>query len=110
VRRIKELQARRRVLLARCEEQRAELGARFADLNPLTLLRAGTGAGRGALQQPIAWAAALAALLFFGRTRKVLAVTLWLRSALSIAGRAAQLVRLVSQMRGARAEGPERRT
>ncbi|HLY51929.1 MAG TPA: hypothetical protein VKQ31_02865 [Steroidobacteraceae bacterium] len=108
MRRIKELEARRRVLLALCEVQRAQLDARVADLNPLALLRGAAGAVRGPLR-PLAWVAVVAGLLFLGRTRKVLTFTLWLRSALSIAGRAAQLVRVVSQLRGPRAEGPEPR-
>lgn len=99
--RIKELEARRRELIRRCDAQRAELGARLGDLNPLALLRRGPGRGIG--RHPLAWAAALAALLMLGRTRQVLTFTLWLRSALSLAGRVAQLVRLVSELRGSRA-------
>ena len=97
--RIRELEARRRILLERCEVQRAALGARCADLNPLAFLRPGPGSGRGPLRHPLAWAGTLAALLFLGRTREVL----------SIAGRAAQLLRAVSQLRGPRAEGPDSR-
>lgn len=83
------------MLLARCDAQRAELGARLAELTSF--------GARGTLRQPLTWIAALAALLLFGRTRKIVTFTLWLRSALSIAGRAAQLVRAVSEARGPRA-------
>jgi hypothetical protein len=97
------------VLLALCETQRVELGERVADLNPLTALRGAAAGIRGPLR-PLAWMAAVAGLLFLGRTRKLLTLTLWLRSALSIAGSAAQLVRVVSGARASRAERPERRT
>jgi hypothetical protein len=102
--RLKQLEARRRVLIARCEAQRAQLGARLAALDPLALLR-GTGAAPGAarLRHPLAWAAALAALLLLGRTRELLTLVLWVRSALSLAGRAAHLVRLITQLRASRA-------
>ena len=102
--RLKELEARRRALLERCDAQRAELGARLAELTPFGV--------RGVLRNPLTWIAAVAGMLFLGRTREVLTLTLWLRSALSIAGRAARLVRVVSQLRGRGAsEGtdPQRR-
>lgn len=98
--RLKELEARRRALLERCDAQRAELGARLADLAPFGV--------RGVLRNPLTWMAAVAGMLFLGRTRQVLTFTLWLRSALSIAGRAARLVRTLSQLRGRGApEGPD---
>ena len=102
--RVKQLEARRRVLIARCAAQRVELAERLAELNPLTLLL-GVGAshGRPGLRHPLAWAAALAGLLFLGRTREVLTFVLWARSALSLAGRIAQLVRLVTDLRAPRA-------
>jgi hypothetical protein len=102
VKNLKELEARRRALLERCDAQRAELGARLAQLAPSGV--------RGVLRNPLTWIAAVAGMLLLGRTREVLTFTLWLRSALSIAGRAATLVRLVSQRRGRSAsEGPDPR-
>jgi hypothetical protein len=101
--RLEQLKARRRVLIERCASERIELAERLAELDPFTLLRgAGAGGGAGALRNPLAWAAGLAALLFIGRTREVLTLVLWVRSALSVAGRVAQLVRLVTQMRAPR--------
>ena len=101
----KKLEARRRVLIERCTAQRAELAARFAELNPLAVLR-GAGGGHGAppLAYPLAWATALVGLLLLGRTRRIVKVVLWARSALSLATRLAQLVRLIGQLRPARGE------
>ncbi len=94
--RLRQLEARRRVLLGRCDEQREELAARLAALSPAAVLR---GTGIPELRHPLTWLTALAAMLYFGRTRKVLTVVLWLRAALTLARRAARLVRLVSELR-----------
>jgi hypothetical protein len=99
--RLKQLEARRRVLLGRCEEQREELAARMAQLSPAALLH---DSGITRLGHPLAWAAALAAMLLFGRTRKVLTAVLWVRSVLAFARRASQLVGLLRQARAARAQ------
>jgi hypothetical protein len=108
VSRVKQLEARRRVLIARCAAQRVELAERLAELDPLTLLRGvGAGHGRPALRHPLAWAAVLAGLLFLGRTREVLTFVLWVRSALSLAGRVAQIVRGVTELRAVRADREE---
>lgn len=102
--RLEQLKARRRVLIERCADERLELAERLAELDPFAMLRgSGDARGAGALRNPLAWAAALAALLFIGRTREVVTFVLWVRSALSVAGRVAQLVRLVTQMRAPRA-------
>lgn len=97
--RLKQLEARRRVLLGRCDEQREELADRLGQLSPAAMLQ---GAGVTRLGHPLAWAAAIAAMLFFGRTRKVLTAVLWMRSVLVFARRAAQLVRLLAPPRTAR--------
>jgi hypothetical protein len=107
--RLKQLEARRRVLLERCDEQREELAAQLKKLDPTTVLRGAGGIGGAivGLRHPLAWAAALAGLLFLGRTREVLTFVLWVRSALSLAGRAAHLVRALLQLRAQRAGGGE---
>ena len=103
--RMKQLEARRRALLRRCEAQREELAARLAQLSPAALLRGfADGPDAARLRHPFAWAAALAGLLLLGRTREVLTFVLWVRSAVALAGRAAQLVRLLTQLRASRAE------
>jgi len=95
--RLKQLEARRRVLLERCDTQREELAARLDALSPATLLQ-----GAGIAQHPLVWTA-LAAMLLFGRTRKALKLILWMRGALAFARRAADLVRRLSELRAARA-------
>jgi hypothetical protein len=107
--RIRQLQARRRVLLERCDEQREELAVRLKELDPTTVLRGagGLGGAIAGLRHPLAWAVALAGLLFLGRTREVLTFVLWVRSALSLAGRAAHLVRALLQLRTSRASGSD---
>lgn len=102
--RLKQLEARRRALLRRSEEQREELAARLAALNPLSVLRGSAqGDVSGRLRHPLAWAAALAGMLFLGRTREILTFVLWIRSALALAGRAAHVARLLTQLRAPRA-------
>lgn len=107
--RLQELEARRHALLRRAAEQRDELTERLAQLSPATLLHGVVdAAGIRQLRHPLAWAAGLAGLLFLGRTREALTFVLWIRSALALAGRAVQLVRLFTQLRAPRAPHEER--
>jgi hypothetical protein len=98
--RLKQLEARRRALLARSAEQREELAARLAQLNPGTVLQ---GSALSQLRHPLAWGAALAGMLLLRRTREVVTVILWIRTALALAGRGAQLLRLLTELRAPRA-------
>lgn len=109
--RMPELVARRRALLARCEAQRIDLAQRLAALHGA----AGPGAyalGDAArrARHPLAWVAALAGLTALGRTRDVLTLLVWIRGALSIASRAAQVLGLISQLRARRSAGARVRT
>jgi hypothetical protein len=105
MRRLKQLEARRHALLKRSDEQRDDLAARLAQLNPVSVLRGSAGGPDGQrLRHPLAWAAALAGMLLLGRTREVLTFILWIRSALALAGRAAHLLRLLTQLRAPRAD------
>jgi hypothetical protein len=100
VSRLRELEERRSVLLERCERQRAELAER------VTALQAGGFLGAHALprlRQPLAWAAALAGLMLLGRAREALTLVVWVRTALSLASRATQLLRVIAQLRESRA-------
>jgi hypothetical protein len=102
-----ELETRRRVLLERCEVQRAELtrqltALRAADL--LGLFPFGAAAARtagSASRHPLAWVLAIGALLFFGRTREIVKILVWARAALAVASRVTQVVRLVANLRAA---------
>jgi hypothetical protein len=110
--RLAELEARRRTLLARCEAQRSELAQRMTQLHrasrPATLAAGGGGAGGigDAVEpgrHPLAWIAALGALTLLGRTREVLKLLVWARAALTVASRAAQLLRMIRDLRARRA-------
>jgi hypothetical protein len=94
--RMAELQARRRALLALCEAQRSELSQRLAQLHGGA---SADGLSPRPQRHPLAWVAALAGLTVLGRTRDVLTVLVWIRAALSVATRAAQVLSLVSQIR-----------
>ena len=104
--RLTELEARRRVLLARCEVQRLELAQRLASLHregPQAEDGRVAGVGRAAARHPLAWIAALAGLTVLGRTRDVLALLAFVRTALTVASRAAQLLSFVAAVRARRA-------
>jgi hypothetical protein len=109
--RMADLEARRLALLARCEAQRAELSQRIHQLggNPRSWLgsaRAGeTGIGTLKARHPLAWIAALAGVLAFGRTREVLTAIVWARSALSLVARVTEVVSLASALRRGRTRG-----
>ena len=106
-----ELEARRRVLLARCDVQRAVLAREIAELRSagvLGLLSLGGTpgrAGRDAAHHPLAWALAIGGILLFGRTREALKIFVWARAALAVASRVAQVVRLVQHIRAPSARG-----
>lgn len=95
--RLQTLEARRRVLIERCEQQRVELAQRLGRLNPDARMH-GSGAGAPA-RHPLAWVAALAGVMLLGRTRDVLTLLVWLRTALSLAAGASKLLRLVAKWR-----------
>jgi hypothetical protein len=108
VTRMAELEARRQMLLVRCEAQRAELAQRMAQLHqqsrPATLAAsAGGGNGGAPARHPLAWIGVLGALMLLGRTREVLKLLVWARTALAVASRAAQLLRVVRDFRQRRA-------
>jgi hypothetical protein len=101
-----ELQARRQALLVRCAEQRLELAQRIAVLRPDQTRAAGAGA-QHATRHPLAWIAVLGALLLTKRTREVLSLLVFMRSAVAFITRAAQLLRLIGHARAARARGTQ---
>jgi hypothetical protein len=107
MRRAAELAERRRVLLARCEAQRAELEYRFTQLSPRRWARAAAagiaaGGARRVGRHPLAWLALLGSVLFLGRTREALTFLVWARSALTLLSRATQVLSLVGALRRTR--------
>jgi hypothetical protein len=99
--RMADLQARRRALLARCAQQRVEIAQRIAVLRPYHSGPAGVGA-QYAARHPLVWIAVLGVLLLMRRTRQVLTVLLFMRTAVGFATRAAQLLRLIGHSRAQR--------
>jgi len=104
VSRLTELEMRRAALLARCEVQRVELAQRVAALHAPggAGLGALAGGGARAARHPLAWIAALAGMALMGRTRDVLTVLAWVRTALTVGARLAQLLGLINTVRGRR--------
>ena len=102
--RMTDLQARRRALLARSAQQRVELAQRLAVLRPHQMRAAGAAA-QYAARHPLAWIAVLAGLMLTRRTRQVLSLLMFARSAVTLATRAAQLLRLIGQARAPRSGG-----
>ena len=104
--RMADLQARRRALLARSAQQRVELAQRLAVLRPHQRRAAGA-AGQYASRHPLAWIAVLAGLMLTRRTREVLSLLVFIRSAVALVTRAAQLLRLIGHARAPRAQGTQ---
>jgi hypothetical protein len=101
--RTSELEARRRVLLTRCDEQRAELAYRLEQLRPsATLAGLGSRAPGFAANHPLAWLAALAGIVTLFRPKKLLGWMTFATGALSILSRATALLKLFSTLKSLR--------
>jgi len=101
--RTSELEARRQTLLARCDEQRAELAYRFEQLRPSAQMASwGTRAPGMAANHPLAWIAALAGLVTLFRPKKLLSWMTFATGAVSILSRASALLKLFSTLRSLR--------
>jgi len=107
VKRLGELEVRRRELLTRCDAQRAELAWRLGQLGPrrwAQALAGGAAAGAvGALRSqrrhPLAWVVAVAALLLLRRPREALSLLARARGAVTLATRAAEILGIVAALR-----------
>lgn len=96
----RELEERRRALLLRCEEQRAELAYRLEQIRPSTAMAEFTDRGPSmALNSPIAWLAALAGLATLLRPRRLLSWLSFATKAMSLISRATALLKLFSTLR-----------
>jgi hypothetical protein len=99
----RELEERRRALLLRCEEQRAELAYRLEQIRPSTAMaQFGERGPSLALNSPIAWLAALAGLATLLRPRRLLSWLTFATKAMSIISRATALLKLFSTLRSLR--------
>jgi hypothetical protein len=103
--RIQELEARRRALLARIDEQRAEIVYRFEQIRPATQVAnwAGGGASGTAASHPLAWLAGLAGLVVMLRPRKLLSWVTFASGVLSLVSRAGTILRMLATLRALRA-------
>jgi len=99
--RMDELEARRRLLLHKCEEQRLELAYRLAQIKPSAQLSEWTRrSGRSAGKNPLAWVAAIVGvILMLQRKRRVLSGVGWVTGLLALATRATTMLRVISQLR-----------
>lgn len=98
-----ELYVRRRVLIERCEAQRADIAGRVAELKGGPLRWALSGAaeavGAGGGRHPLAWMAALAGLVLLRRPRQALTLLAWTRTALAVLSRVTQVMGLLAALR-----------
>ena len=107
MKRMSELETRRRALLARCEAQRAEVSWRLAQLSPRRWTQAwaeglqgsGAGGGRSSGRHPLAWVVAVGALMLLRRPRDALFLLARARGALGLAARATEVLGVVSALR-----------
>ncbi|MDB6108222.1 MAG: hypothetical protein JWO52_8221, partial [Gammaproteobacteria bacterium] len=87
--RLEALEARRRALLNKCEEQRLELAYRIAQIRPAEQLTAWTRrSATGRRQSPLTWIAGVVGLLLMLRRRRVLSGVGWLAGLVALASRA----------------------
>jgi hypothetical protein len=107
VKQLELLEARRRMLLARCALQRAELAYRFERVAPGTQLSRWTSWaarwGRSASGAPLAfWGMSIALALLLLKPRRLLGRLAWVTTAVSLVSRASHILRLIGQWRAIR--------
>jgi YqjK-like protein len=101
--RTSDLEARREALLARCEEQRAELAYRLEQLRPSAqMANWGSRAPGSAASHPLAWLAALAGVVSLFRPKKLLSWMTFATGAISILSRASTLLKVFATLRSLR--------
>jgi hypothetical protein len=102
--RTSELEERRRALLVRCDEQRAELAYRLDQLRPsVQMADWGARAPGMAANHPLAWLAALAGIVTLFRPKRLLSWMTFATGAITILSRATALLKLFSTLRSLRA-------
>ncbi|MGB6488991.1 MAG: hypothetical protein WBE91_19100 [Steroidobacteraceae bacterium] len=105
MRRLHDLEARRRNLIARCEQQRLEIAYRLAELSPTAQLSQLTRRAPGsAASHPFRWLVSLATLLIMVRERRVFGWIGKVSAGVALLSRASQIVRLLRQIRSSRGE------
>lgn len=100
MRRLHDLEARRRGLIARCEQQRLEIAYRLAELSPAAQLSQWTRrAPTSAATHPLKWLVSLGTLLFMMRERRLIGWVGKLSAGAALLSRATAVVRLLRQIR-----------
>lgn len=100
MRRLHELEARRRTLIARCEQQRLEIAYRIAELSPAAQLSNLTRrAPASAASHPLAWLISLGTLLVMMRERRMVGWIGKVSAGVALLSRATAIVRLLRQLR-----------
>ncbi len=98
-----QLEARRRALLIRCEEQRAELAYRLEQIRPSAQVAHWTQqAPTMAMNHPLAWLAAVAGIITLLRPRRLIGWLTFATRAMSIVSRATALLKLFTTLRSLR--------
>jgi hypothetical protein len=101
--RVQELEERRRALLARCHEQRAELTHRIEQLRPgAQLANLSERAPSLALNHPLAWLAALAGIVTLLKPKRMLSWVTFATGAVSILSRATAVWKVFQSLRSLR--------
>jgi len=105
MRRLHDLEARRRTLIARCEQQRLEIAYRIAELSPTAQLSQLTRrAPTSAASHRFAWLVSLATLLIMVRERRVFGWIGKVSAGVALLSRANAIVKLLRQIRSVRGE------
>jgi len=104
LRHIDALEARRRVLLQRCEQQRNEISYRFERISPSHQIAEWThrahSLSRSGMAPPLLfWGATILATVLVLRPGKLLGKLAWVTSLVTLMSRATHLMRLVGQFR-----------
>jgi hypothetical protein len=100
---MQELEERRRGLLLKCEEQRAELAYRLEQLRPAAQIANFTQrAPSMAMNHPLAWVAALAGVVTLLRPKRLLSWLTVATGVVSIMSRATQLLKVFVALRSLR--------
>jgi hypothetical protein len=103
MRRMRELEARRLSLIARCEQQRLEIAYRLAELSPAAQLSSLTRrAPTSAASHPLAWLVSLGTLLVMLRERRLVGWIGKVSAGMALLSRATAIVRLLRQLRSLR--------
>jgi len=105
--RLRDLESRRQWLLGRCEEQRLDLAARFAQLRPGAQLTAWRSRRGGAAASPLSLGLALLSVVMMlrrkkrgrGRAAREVPGVGWAAAIMALASRTTSLLRLVAQLR-----------